>query len=605
MSKKKKIIISSIVAFVLLAGLVTTLVLVLLKHYSTYSNLQIDYNTHTQMILTDYNTTYTAKSSITYSGGTQIIKDHSGKFGIYSWKDGRVVVNPTYSDIYVAYEASAGNKTYFRLLTTTTPSKMTLVDENGKSIDALCYDQEKKSTYVKIKTKCVELKNGKNGDIKATSGDTKTAEVYIKSFSLYKEYVGENFHYEMWKLSTTDDRVYINIYDISNDRELVQTIGANDGLDFDTNSLSLFILDSGEIGFWRTSPDTIDENTKAVNFCVYDKDYNLKKESTLDGKTLNNLVTSPIRVGNHLLIQSKADASDDDYNYATFESGVKKYYKYETYKLNLKNGNLKKINFDYLLNSSVDTHTVLNNNTSVLDTTKIKDKKADYSTYLLVNNRFQTSEIDYGIESIVRISEKRLITKSISGNYNLIDNKFNKICNLGILDSYFTTTESVVGTKDNLTYVFDLNGLTLKTYDNNEIINIKDKKYYMVKVLSEVDGKVKTEYFLERLSKRNPLPIYSHIEGENLYYSNGKKYDGLDISNLNPLNKNNFTLITKITKVDTYVYTYEICNIDGDTLLTKTYLSDDAKRLSIEHSSMVGDDYVVVAFDGKKYTLNR
>lgn len=605
MSKKKKIIILSIVAFVLLAGAVTTLVLVFVKRFSNYTNLQIDYNTHSEMVSTSYGTTYREHSAVTYSNGTQIIKSTSNKFGIYSWKDGEVIVTPEYSNIYVAYEGEEGNKTYFRLVDDQNPSKLTLVDENGEYLDELKFDTEKKNTYTKIKTKSVEVESQKNGSVKTKSGDTKEEQVYIKSYALHKEYIGENYHYELWKLTTTDDRVYTNIFDLLDDRSLVQTIGANDGLDFDITELDLYVLANGDIGFLEITPQTIEASTKTVTFAVYDEDYNLKKESSLNANIINNLVTAPVRAGDNLLLQSLEESSEDDYNYRTTSSGTTIYYKYKTYKLNLKKGSLKEINFDYLLSIDPLLHSTLNSNTSVLDVTKIKDKKADYSTYLLINNRLQTREIEYGIESIVRISDKRLIAKSHLGDFNLIDNKFNQICNLGTIDSYFTTNESIIITKGDTSYVCDLDGLTIKTYDNSEIVNIKDEKYYMIKVLLEEDGKVKTEYYLERLSKRNSTPIYSHIEGEDAYYSDGKRYDGLDISNLDSTNRNSFTLVTKITKVDNYNYTYEICTITGEVLLTKTGLSDIAYKPSLPHSTMIGDDYVVVAFAGKYYTLDR
>lgn len=605
MSKKKKIIISSIVAFVLLAGIVTTLVLVFVKRFSNYTDAKIDYNTHTEMACTDYGTTYKEHSAVTYSNGTQIIKNNSNEFGIYSWREGKAIVAPAYSNIYVADEGEEGGKTYFRLVDNQNISKITLVDENGEYLDELKFDAEKKSTYTQIKTKSVSVESQKNGSVKTKSGDDKKENVYIKSYTLGGEIIGENYHYELWELTTIDDRVYTNIFDLFDGRELVQTIGANDGLDFDTNNLSIYVLENGDIRFLETNPQVVDSNTKTVTLSVYDKNYNLKKESSLGASVIQNLVCEPIRVGDNLLIQCKKETTEDDYNLCTSSSGVTTYYTYQTYKLNLKNGSIKEINFKYLLNKDILSHTTLNANTSVIDVTKIKDKKADHSTYLLINNRFQTKEIEYGIENLIKVSEKRFVAKSHSGDYNLIDNKFGLVCNLGSIDSYFTTSESIIVTKGDVSYVCNLDGLTLKSYDASEIINIKDEKYYMIKVLSQEEGKVKTEYYLERLSKRNSTPIYSHIEGESEYYSDGVKYDGLDISNLDSTNRNSFTLVTKITKVGSYNYTYEICTISGDVLLSRSGLSDIAYKPALVHSSMIGDDYVVVAFSGSRYTLDR
>ena len=185
-------------------------------------------------------------------------------------------------------------------------------------------------------------------------------------------------------------------------------------------------------------------------------------------------------------------------------------------------------------------------------------------------------------------------------SYNLIDNNYNLVCKLGDIDDYFTTKDSLIIEKDDTTYVCNLDGLIVKTYEEDEVINIYNENYYMVKVNSVVEGKNKTEYYLERLSQRETNPIYSKVDTETAYISGDKTYDKVVLTY-----NENFSVVTKITKKADTNFTYEIYNFDGEKLFTMEMVSDTAKTISLYDSTSVGEDYVIVSFDGKGFVLDR
>ena len=154
--------------------------------------------------------------------------------------------------------------------------------------------------------------------------------------------------------------------------------------------------------------------------------------------------------------------------------------------------------------------------------------------------------------------------------------------------------------KDDTTFICDLDGLIVRTYENDEVINIYNENYYMVKVSSIVEGKNKVEYFLENLSQRESNPIYSKVDTETAYISGDKTYEKVVLTY-----NENFSLVTKITKIADTNFKYEIYNFDGQLLLTVEMVADTAKNITIYDSTAVGEDYVVVSFDGKGFVLDR
>lgn len=604
MSKKKKIIVASICAGVLVLGAILAVVLINIKRFSTYTTSVITYNDHTLMVTTGYGTTYHTNNARIYENGTQIIEDNQKKLGLYSYTENRVLITPEYDSIEAIESKTDGGKTYFLLKYNDQPNNLKIVDENGKDMGLVKYDSAAKKAYTYAKEKSVIIKE-KRGKITTKEGKFECKKVYISSVSFDDEYKGEKYDFETWNFETEDGEKFTNIYDLNKDRELVQSMGIDTGLTLENTSLSLQILENGDIRFVAQIHNSNGSAYKSTSIAIYDQNYNLKNESTID---LTNASASVI-VGDKLLIQTKEYGSETDYTYRVSGNDGIEYYKLTTYTIDLKNGKLKTKKFNYILNTDTSKHNFLNQNTAILDVQKIKDRKVvDTTTYLLINNRLQTKEIDFTLKSLTKISNDRFIAKTSQSNYMLINNKYKSICEFRDIDSYFTTSESVIITKDQKTYVCNLDGLILKTYDKNDITNIHHDTYYMVKEESVEDGKVKTEYYLERLGVRNSNPISSHIAGEENYYSNGETYTEVKlVCSIN--SQNVVSLVMTINKIDDGNYTYKFFNFDGDLLTSVNSVPTATKTLAFLNTSSnnysYSDDYSLVTFDGVTYMLDR
>ena len=115
MTKKKKIIISSIIVGVLLLSIVLTIILVNIKRFDMRYTDKFDFNNHTTLnvIERDSNLTY---YETTYGNGTQKIKDNStSKQGVYSYIDNRNIAEPIYDDVSMLKNFVDTGKTYFKL----------------------------------------------------------------------------------------------------------------------------------------------------------------------------------------------------------------------------------------------------------------------------------------------------------------------------------------------------------------------------------------------------------------------------------------------------------------------------------------------------------
>lgn len=607
MSKKKKILVASICAIVLALGAILTVVLINIKRFSTYTTSVINYNNHTQMTSAGYGSTYHANTDARlYENGTQIIEDNENKLGLYSYIEKRTLIEPSYDSVEAIEVAESYGKSYFLLKNNDQPNNLKIVDERGENLGLTAYDTNNQKSYTYIKTKSV-VTNEKKGKISTKEGKFENKKIYISSVSFEGRYTGEKYSYETWKFETEDGDEFTNIYDTNNDRQLVQTMGVKTGNSFGQTNLTLYVLENGDIRFLEITQDFNDTQYKTTSFAIYDQNYQLKGRNLIDLNKVNTIVS----VGDKILIQLKEFGSEDDYTYKTSSSAGMEYYKLTTYTIDFKTGKQKTRNFNYVLNSDEDKHSVLNQNTSILDVQKIKDKKLSDNTYLLINNRLQTREIDYSIKTFSKIADNRFIAKTtntVNNNYVLINDKFELICNFNDISSYFTTNESVVLTSGQKAYVCDLDGLVLKTYDKDDIINIHHKTYYMIKEESIEGGKVKTEYYLERLGVRANTPISSHIGGEDKYYSNGLAYTEVKLI-YSLSGKEVVSLVMTINKVSETNYTYQIFNFDGDLLLSINSIPNGNKTLQLKNSSSgnytYSNNYVLVTLDGVEYLLDR
>ncbi|MBE5738812.1 MAG: hypothetical protein E7354_03715 [Clostridiales bacterium] len=605
MSKKKKIIISAICVSVILIGIILTVILVNLKRFSPYTKNEVSYNRHTTMTASGYGTSYHTTNSAMYQNGTQVIQDNLGKYGLYSWKTNEVLIACEYDSITCVKHKTESNKSYFQLVDNDRPNQLKLVDETGALVTSLTYDATEAKTFTHIMKKNVKVKESWGNYEASTSKRSEEEKVYISSYTFQSEYIGEDYHYELWRVTTTDGETFSNIYDMKEDRKLIQTMGVEAGMPYELNNPMLLVLSNGDIRFFNVKTTTSNDEIKSYTYSIYDVNYNLKNETTINASTIKNATASGILVGDNMLIQTKEASTEKDFDFSeTTVDGVH-YYNYTTYKINLKSGKLSHIKLDYLINEeSTKKATVLNQNTTILDVTEIEDKRLGNTTFIAINNRFQIKEIGFAIDKITKVTDDRYIAEADNGtygnDYNLIDDNYNLICNLGDIDSYFTTNESIIVEDNSKTYILDMDGLVVKTYDSSDIINIYNDTYYMVKVTSVDDGRTKTEYYLERLSERQSTPIYSKVDTEPAYISGKDTYAKVEL-----LYNESFSLVIKVTKVAEANYKYDFYNYDGDLLLTVSMVADTAKTVTQYDSTSIGDDYVVVSFDGKGFVLDR
>lgn len=614
MSKTKKIVIASICTGIIVLGIILSVVLLSIKRYSTFTENETTYNNHTYMDSSTLSSAYHTSNSTIYENGTQIVKDNLEKCGIYSWKEKKMIVPAMYNEITCIESSTDAHKSYFKLIDHHSPFRINIVDEKGENINSLTYDEDTATTYATIKTKTVEIK-GKEDKHAQVSKKFSNKKVEVYDFSLESEEKGENYHYEFWTLTTFSGETYTNIYDIKNGRELVQTIGITEGLGVDTDSLVPLVLLNGDIRFLGSNITTDSNGISSISINIYDKNYNLKKTVVIDSDIIANINSSALTIsGNNILFQTQEVATEKDYDFATEESGNLEFYNYTTYKINLKSGTFGQIKFNYLINS---TEIQVNQSTTLLNVNKIKNKKLEGKTHLLINNKLQTRELDYGFnEDLVKLTDDRFLayntssTSSNSATITLIDKNYKKICDLG---TYSTTSNEIFNTKNSIvikgaenTFIRDMNGVIVKTYDSSKVTvhNIYSENNYMIEMdyydpeSTTISSNPPKVCYLEDLGVRQNNPIYLENKDNDTVLSETDYYSDVILDY-----NENYSLVIKITS-NNGTYNYGFYNFDGDLLYTVYNVSDTAKRVSI-YGSSVGEDYVIISFDGKQFVLDR
>ena len=138
MSKKKKIIISSVIVGVILVGVILTLILVNIKRYSNYTELRAIHNNHTSMQEVGHNSAYSVNNATYYSNTTRIVTNaNNGKYGVYSYEEDKLIADAIYNQIIPVYTNNVNektidgtNRTYFRLKDDNNPNNIILIKAN-------------------------------------------------------------------------------------------------------------------------------------------------------------------------------------------------------------------------------------------------------------------------------------------------------------------------------------------------------------------------------------------------------------------------------------------------------------------------------------------
>lgn len=528
---------------------------------------KFDFNNHTTLnvIERDSNLTY---YETTYGNGTQKIKDNStSKQGVYSYIDNRNIAEPIYDDVSMLKNFVDTGKTYFKLTNNTQGNKIQIIDEKGKDLAFLKYDENKKITTSEIKTKTIDLQE-KNNSVKSKINNKYHNEtITVKSAKPYESsgvsdnylssyFMEDQYHYEVWELKTIDDITYINLYKIENGKHtLIQTLNNETGISLESQNLELDFLVDGTPILINTREIKYGSTTQATQYEMYDINFNLKGKSQINSSISSRIVSS-FRIGNVKLFQTITEATEEKYDFFILGTDSMLYYTIKTFKINLKNADISEVNFDYFISSAT---TNFNLETVLINATKIKNKKLTTQENLLINEKMQTKKIDYDFNTITKVNKDRFIT-STDGikNFNLIDRNYNLIAHLENFSSVYATNDAIIVKDSNHTYICNSDGVVIKKIANMNFIYLADNKYYMRSNQRTTDAGIYTDYYLEDLGLSEEEPLYTKNPSD--YTFNGEAYNNIIL-----VNKDYATLVFAVKSTGTK-YTYSVYTIDGTHL---------------------------------------
>ena len=567
--KKQKIIVSIVCVLVILAGIVTSIILMLQKRFDLTPNEVVHYNNHTEMTITSLPSGMILADNGTpptyYSNGTVIIQDtFYNKYGVFSYIENELITPQTFEanqiePVAVTNNGTATGEYFFR--TESSEGQIKYYCDDGDTVNINYFDDNQNFAY--IKERKLEISEKRSGVKVSAKNRFRTKKIYISDIEYMMSYfVEDDEYYELWKLTDTDGNEYTNLYEVDDDdRDLVQTIDNTIGNTMDTeieNISSIFFLTNGEPRILTREYIYTSTNEYIYKITVYDEDFDKKGSSTID---YDSTVNAYVEIGNILFIQYLKQSNEKDYDYSTTTNGETVYYNLINYKINLKNGKKSEIDFDYVIE---DGNLEFNNKTILLQARKVDDKQLGDLVMILVNDDMETKSIDYTINSIKEISEDRYIVESDNGLI-LIDEDYDKICYLGKYDEYFTTENAIVlkSATTGYSYVCSHDGVVVKKYLNNQVINAYHGKYYIVKDNTTINEIEYEQYHLESLGYRYSTPLYSKAINESIYTYNGTEY----VAYSQDILASGISIITRVRQVGSE-YTYEFYNLDGKLLLS-------------------------------------
>lgn len=599
MTKKKKIILSSVIVGVVLLGIILTVILVNIKRFDMRATSQFDYNRHSTMLVIDRDSTYTYTNRY-YAGGTEIVKKTStGQMGLYSYIQNKNVVAPEYDDVSIVTNNTETHKSYFRLTKNSLGKMIKIVDESGKDLSFLKYDSTKNVTTSEIKTRTIDVQETKNSVKTKINKKYHNEEIEILdakpiTTSEYKTYyyMEDLYYYEVWELRTTDNLTYINLYKVDSiGHTLIQTLNNELGVSLESLNLELNFLTDGTPILINKREIKYGSEVQAIEYEMYDINFNLKGKSQINS-SVNNYVITEARIGNYRIYQTVTEANEDKYDFFVTTTTSTKYFNLNTFKLNMKNADISEVKFDYLINDVNDT---FNLKTALISAQKIKNKKLTTQENLLINDKLQSKKLSYDFDTIVKINNNRYVTSNGgTSNFNLIDKNYNIITHLENFNDVFATSNAIIVKDNEQTYICNYDGVVIKKIANSNFAYLNDDKYYLVDKTRTTDAGNFVDYYLEELGFTHENPLYTKTPS-------GYTFNGEDVDNVIILKEDYATLILVVKSTGTH-YTYSVYNTDG-TLL------GNIEGISTYNSSITklyfDDNNVVLKVDTKYVTLNR
>ena len=616
LTKKNKIILSSVIVGVILLGVILTIILVNIKRFSLKPTDEINFNSHTQLVEINFGAETSAVGTV-YNNGAQIIKNNSTlKQGIFSYKQNKKIVDTIYDNVTVINTGGSYSKTYFKLKNSGSTT-FEIVDENGIKVDFLNSVETSLEGGVfeikpvaNIKAKTINLSE-RNQKIKTKINNKyhdKTIVVksiaFDQSYSDFDGYYNDNLDgYETWKITDENDVTYTNLYKIKDGKHvLIQTLDNQLGVTVDSKQFMLEFLNDGTPIFINIREIKFESQTQGFEYDIYDINFNLKGTAKIEASLIDD--GKQFRIGNSIFIQEIKPATEDKYDFSSINSvlGTTSYYTIDTYKFSLKNGSFDKVNFDFVINNVSANFNV---DTVLLSVTNIKAKKLDATNIKLVNERLQTKQINYEFNEILKVNNDRYITSTDgTRNFNLIDKNYNLICPLNNFNNVFATNDSIIVQDSNSTYICNQNGIVIDKMANENFVYLNDYKYYIRKETSTNYGTTTTQYYLEQLGLTQEEPIITKTSSGDKF--KGTEYQSVNLYTISPSttadNSNiKATIVVCIQKINDTNYTYKIYNIGGDLLGSFA----DAYNGHTPNHFYSNDDFVVLSIGTHVFMLNR
>ena len=616
LTKKNKIILSSVIVGVILLGVILTIILVNIKRFSLKPTDEINFNSHTQLVEIHLGAETSAVGTV-YNNGAQVIKNNSTlKQGIFSYKQNKKIVDTIYDNVTVINTGGSYSKTYFKLKNSGSAS-FEIVDENGIKVDFLNSVETRLEGGVfeikpvaNIKAKTINLSE-RNQKIKTKINNKyhdKTIVVksiaFDQSYSDFDGYYNDNLDgYETWKITDENDVTYTNLYKIKDGKHvLIQTLDNQLGVTVDSKQFMLEFLNDGTPIFINIREIKFESQTQGFEYDIYDINFNLKGTAKIEASLIDD--GKQFRIGNSIFIQEIKPATEDKYDFSSINSvlGTTSYYTIDTYKFSLKNGSFDKVNFDFVINNVSANFNV---DTVLLSVTNIKAKKLDATNIKLVNERLQTKQINYEFNEILKVNNDRYITSTDgTRNFNLIDKNYNLICPLNNFNNVFATNDSIIVQDSNSTYICNQNGIVIDKMANENFVYLNDYKYYIRKETSTNYGTTTTQYYLEQLGLTQEEPIITKTSSGDKF--KGTEYQSVNLYTISPSttadNSNiKATIVVCIQKINDTNYTYKIYNIGGDLLGSFA----DAYNGHTPNHFYSNDDFVVLSIGTHVFMLNR
>ena len=616
LTKKNKIILSSVIVGVILLGVILTIILVNIKRFSLKPTDEINFNSHTQLVEIHLGAETSAVGTV-YNNGAHVIKNNSTlKQGIFSYKQNKKIVDTIYDNVTVINTGGSYSKTYFKLKNSGSTT-FEIVDENGIKVDFLNSVETRLEGGVfeikpvaNIKAKTINLSE-RNQKIKTKINNKyhdKTIVVksiaFDQSYSDFDGYYNDNLDgYETWKITDENDVTYTNLYKIKDGKHvLIQTLDNQLGVTVDSKQFMLEFLNDGTPIFINIREIKFESQTQGFEYDIYDINFNLKGTAKIEASLIDD--GKQFRIGNSIFIQEIKPATEDKYDFSSINSvlGTTSYYTIDTYKFSLKNGSFDKVNFDFVINNVSANFNV---DTVLLSVTNIKAKKLDATNIKLVNERLQTKQINYEFNEILKVNNDRYITSTDgTRNFNLIDKNYNLICPLNNFNNVFATNDSIIVQDSNSTYICNQNGIVIDKMANENFVYLNDYKYYIRKETSTNYGTTTTQYYLEQLGLTQEEPIITKTSSGDKF--KGTEYQSVNLYTISPSttadNSNiKATIVVCIQKINDTNYTYKIYNIGGDLLGSFA----DAYNGHTPNHFYSNDDFVVLSIGTHVFMLNR